>query len=78
MPGAPISFGFNKDGLTINGKKFHPLNFSYKGLKLESDKEYAPIDPINILESLTSLDTRDASDTGKINSLKTIVKMVNP
>jgi len=79
MPGTPnLTFGFNRDGLTINGKKFHPLNLSFKGLKLESDREYAPIDPINILTSLTSLDTRDATDAGKINTLKAMIKLANP
>jgi len=79
MPGAPnLTFGFNKDGLTINGKKFHPLNLSFKGLKLESDREFKPVDPVNIIESLTSLNTRDATDAGKINALKTIIKLTNP
>lgn len=79
MPGAPnLTFGFNKDGLTINGKKFHPLNLSFKGLKLESDREFKPVDPVNIIESLTSLNTRDATDAGKTNALKTIIKLTNP
>ncbi|HHV99375.1 MAG TPA: hypothetical protein GXX36_07350 [Clostridiaceae bacterium] len=79
MPGAPnLSFGFNKNGFTINGKKFHPLNMSFKGLKLESDRELAPVDPIDILNTLTSLNTRDATDAGKINALKTIIKLTNP
>jgi len=32
-----LRVGFSKDGLTLNGKKFNPLNVPLKNITLESD-----------------------------------------
>lgn len=72
-----INLGFYKDGFKINSKQFHPLNMSIKGLKLECDKEYKPVDPLDLLESLNSVDVRDATKVDKIASLKAMLEKAN-
>lgn len=73
-----LSFGFFKDGLKINSKTFHPLNLSLKDLKLESDREYAPIDPMELIESMSNINLEGAAKADKIKTLKTILGKVNP
>ncbi|MGI6777676.1 MAG: hypothetical protein ACOX7R_06510 [Acetivibrionales bacterium] len=73
-----MSLGFFKDGLRINSKKFHPLNTSIKGLKLESDRNYKPIDAMDILSSLSSINTGKSTKLDKVNTLKTVLDKVSP
>lgn len=74
-----LNLGFFKDGLKINSKQFHPLNMSFgKDLKLESDKTFKAVDPMDLLETLDSLNVENASKSEKINVLKTMLDKINP
>ncbi len=73
-----MKIGFNKDGLTLNSKKFDPLNFSINGHGLESDmsrsSSHSQTDPFEVLESLSSLKGEEVSKLDKIKTLQSIVK----
>ncbi len=74
-----LNLGFFKDGLKINSKQFHPLNMSFgKNLKLESDRAIKSIDPMELLETLDSLNVENATKSEKINVLKTMLEKINP
>ncbi len=46
-----MKIGFNKDGLTLNSKKFHPLNFKTKNISLESDIPANGVDALEVLSA---------------------------
>lgn len=73
-----LNLGFFKDGLRINSKKFDPLNMSFKGIKLESDKERKKADATDILEGLTSIDVTSAGSSDKVKVLKSMLAKVIP
>lgn len=73
-----MKFGFQKDGLTINGKEFHPLNWSNNLFELDSNVAAKPIDAMELLETLSSANTYEASKTGKLGVLKTLVNKIMP
>lgn len=72
-----LNFGFYKDGFRINSRQFHPLNMSINGLKLESDREYKAIDPIDLVESFSSLNIEDATRLDRVKALKEMLKKIN-
>ncbi len=43
-----IALRFFKDGLKINSKQFNPLNMSICCFKMETDKEFKAVDPIDL------------------------------
>jgi len=72
-----LKVGFNKDGLTLNGKKFDPLNFTFMGHGIESDGTVKQTDAFEILDALTSVRTSGEEETpkvDKIRALKSIIK----
>lgn len=74
-----MKIGFNKEGLTLNSKKFDPLNLSVKGHGIESERSVNDIDALDILETLASVRTsnKEVSTTDKLNVLKTLMEKVN-
>lgn len=71
-----FNFGFHKDGLTINGKDFHPLNWSYNGISMESDVSTKPVNAMDLLETLTSVNVEQATKLDKLQALKTMVNKI--
>jgi hypothetical protein len=64
---------FNKEGLTLNSKKFDPLNITVNGHGLESNMEISNVDPFEILESLSSSKNPEATKQDKIKALQSVI-----
>lgn len=73
-----LNLGFFDDGFKINSKKFHPLNMSLSDIKLESDKEYKSVDPMELLDSFSEMKLEGAAKTDKIKALKGMLGKINP
>ncbi len=71
-----IKFGFNTRGLTVNGKEFHPLNWSTDKFALESDIPTNPVDAVELLETLATVNSEEATKQDKLGALKTMVGKV--
>ncbi|KAB3534137.1 hypothetical protein F8154_09370 [Alkaliphilus pronyensis] len=68
-----MKIGFSKTGLTINSKKFHPLNLAVKGYGLESNLEDLETDPFELLEKLAKAKDAEMTKEQKVNILKDIL-----
>ncbi len=69
-----MKIGFTKDGLTLNSKKYDPLNFSIAGHGLESNVENNTPDPFDLLQNLAPAKNEEISKLDKINILQNIIK----
>ncbi|WP_066501017.1 hypothetical protein [Abyssisolibacter fermentans] len=72
-----MKIGFYKDGLKVNSKKFNPLNVAFKGHKLETDKEYKPLEASEVLETFRSISGQRNTRQDKINALKQMIDKMN-
>ncbi len=72
-----FNLGFFKDGLRINSRQFHPLNMSINGIKMETDREFKTVDPMDLLESFETMKVEDASKSDKIKALKTMLQKLD-
>jgi len=71
-----VKIGFSKDGLKLNSKKFHPLNFSTKNVTLESDIPVNNVNAIDILSAFQRPDIRSASKEDGIELLKEMLSKI--
>lgn len=71
-----LKIGFGKDGLTLNSKKFDPLNLSVNGHGIESDRSLPQVDPFEILSTLASIKSAgdEVAKLDKIKALRSVVK----
>jgi hypothetical protein len=69
-----VKIGFSKDGLTLNSKKFHPLNFKTKNISLESDIPLNNVDALDLLSAIQGSDIRSASREDGIKLLKLMLE----
>jgi len=71
-----LKVGFNKDGLTLNGKKFDPLNFTFMGHGIESDGTVKHTDAFEIIDALTSVRSsgEETPRVDKIKALRSVIK----
>ncbi|SDK07022.1 hypothetical protein [Natronincola ferrireducens] len=72
-----MKIGFNKEGLTFNAKKFHPLNMGIKGYKIESNENINTVDATEILEELTLVKGKRASKLEKMKGLRGVLNKIN-
>jgi hypothetical protein len=72
-----MKVGFNKNGLSINSKKFDPLNLSVRGFGIESDNEPNQIDTFEVLSILASAREEGASRLDQITALQNAYKIVD-
>lgn len=72
-----MKVGFNRDGLTFNGKKFHPLNMGIKGYEIQSNEQINPVDATEILESLALMKTQRSNKLDKMKGLREVINKVN-
>ncbi|MEW6622863.1 MAG: hypothetical protein AB1420_07025 [Bacillota bacterium] len=69
-----MKIGFSQSGLTINSKKFDPLNLSVRGHGIESDGYINNVDAFEILEGLAACKTPEATQLDKIKALQSVLK----
>jgi hypothetical protein len=70
-----LKIGFGKDGLTINSKKFNPLNMSVNGHGIESNEiGYSQVDAFDILEKLSAAQGSEVSKVDKLKALQSIIR----
>lgn len=68
-----LKIGFSKDGLTINGKRFHPLNAPIKGLTLESD---IPIEVPRVEDVLSVFQTPNIRNASREQGVEILRQML--
>ena len=69
-----MKIGFSKDGLTLNSKKFHPLNFKTKNISLESDIPLKNVDAVDLLSAIQGAEIRNTSREDGIKILKLMLE----
>lgn len=68
-----LKVGFSKDGLTLNSKKFHPLNMPLKGVQIESD---IPVEPVNASEVLSVFQRPDIRSASRMEGIDILRQMI--
>lgn len=69
-----LKIGFSKTGLTIDSKKFNPLNLSVNGHGFESNLDDIDVNPFEILGKLAEARNSDMTKQEKVNVIKNVVK----
>ncbi|MBZ4645623.1 MAG: hypothetical protein JG777_1112 [Clostridia bacterium] len=71
-----MKIGFSKEGLTLNSKKFNPLNFSVNGYGIEAEEIDNKVDAFELLSKLASVRMADTEATtmDKIKILQSMVE----
>lgn len=68
-----------KLGFPIDPKNFNPMKLTLNGKKIiDMDKTIGTVNPMEILETLSSISEKESSRGDKINALKTIYGKVSP
>ncbi|WP_028309659.1 hypothetical protein [Desulfitibacter alkalitolerans] len=68
-----MKIGFTKDGLTLNSKKFDPLNITVNGHGIESNRTVENVDPFQLLEGLASCRRPEATRLDQIRALQSVI-----
>ncbi|EEG78974.1 hypothetical protein [Dethiobacter alkaliphilus] len=69
-----MKIGFNKGGLTIDGKKFNPLDLSVDGHGIETDDNLPNAEPFECLENLSSARGEGATRLDQIRALRSVLR----
>lgn len=69
-----LKVGFSKDGLSINGKKFHPLNMPLKNVTIESGIPAEPPKAEDVLSVFQVPNIRNASREQGVEILKRMLE----
>lgn len=69
-----MKIGFNKGGLTIDGKKFDPLNLSVGEHGIENDDVMPTTEPFEVLENLSAARGEGASRLDQIRALQGVLR----
>lgn len=72
-----LRIGFTKNGLTLNGKKFHPLNMNLKNMTLESDVPAEAPRAADILAVFQKPNIRNASREQGVEVLKEMLEKLS-
>ncbi|MCW3490605.1 hypothetical protein [Dethiobacter alkaliphilus] len=69
-----MKIGFNKGGLTIDGKMFNPLDLSVDGHGIETDGDLPNVEPFECLENLSAARGEGATRLDQIRALRSVLR----
>lgn len=72
-----LKIGFSKEGLTLNGKKFHPLNMPLKSVSLESDVPVEVPKAEDILSVFSTPNIRNVSREQGVEVLRQMLEKMS-